>query len=221
MQYIGASVMFRINILDGFIVCALADLFTYLTTSLELALAYPAEVGGYYEFLRSLHGSSCNHAGPLAIVEGVVLALVFKYIVQLKPDIILRLKVFPEEKIRAAWVRPDVLQIRAGDHRHHRYHWILWHISLHDFNHVRCRICRSLIPRGPRWLREMTGKSEEEFQPLIWQWSPPSGEIEAGILHSGCHRRDIGRLGFWLLEGQKERDTRISSVSKWQTSGKK
>jgi cobalt/nickel transport system permease protein len=39
---------------------------------------------------------------PLAIVEGVVLALVFKYIVQLKPDILLRLKVFPEEKIRAA-----------------------------------------------------------------------------------------------------------------------
>ncbi|HNQ25620.1 MAG TPA: energy-coupling factor ABC transporter permease, partial [Methanoregulaceae archaeon] len=39
---------------------------------------------------------------PLAIVEGVVLALVFKYIVKLKPDIILQLKVFPEEKIRAA-----------------------------------------------------------------------------------------------------------------------
>ena len=39
---------------------------------------------------------------PLAIVEGVVLALVFKYIVQLKPDILLRMNVFPEEKINEA-----------------------------------------------------------------------------------------------------------------------
>jgi cobalt/nickel transport system permease protein len=35
-------------------------------------------------------------------VEGIVLALVFKYIVQLKPEILIRLKVFPDEKIRAA-----------------------------------------------------------------------------------------------------------------------
>jgi cobalt/nickel transport system permease protein len=32
----------------------------------------------------------------------VILALVFKYIVQLKPDILIRLNIFPEENINAA-----------------------------------------------------------------------------------------------------------------------
>jgi cobalt/nickel transport system permease protein len=39
---------------------------------------------------------------PLAIVEGIVLALVFKYIITLKPDILIRLKIFSDEKINAA-----------------------------------------------------------------------------------------------------------------------
>lgn len=85
-----------------FLACSLADLFTYFTTSLELALAYPAEVGGSVSSFVLFLGIFAITQVPLAIVEGVVLALVFKYIVQLKPDILLRLKVFPEEKIRAA-----------------------------------------------------------------------------------------------------------------------
>ena len=93
----------RVNMyLTVFLVCALADLFTYFTTSLELALAYPAEVGGVISSFILFMGIFAITQVPLAIVEGVVLALVFKYIVQLKPDILLRLKVFPEEKIRAA-----------------------------------------------------------------------------------------------------------------------
>ena len=39
---------------------------------------------------------------PIAIVEGIVLALVFKYIVLLKPEILLRLRIFSEAKINAA-----------------------------------------------------------------------------------------------------------------------
>ena len=93
----------RVNMyLTVFLVCALADLLTYITTSLELALAYPAEVGGVSSSFILFIGIFAITQVPLAIVEGVVLALVFKYIVQLKPDILLRLKVFPEEKIRAA-----------------------------------------------------------------------------------------------------------------------
>ena len=93
----------RVNMyLTVFLVCALADLFTYFTTSLELALAYPAEVGGIMSSFILFMGIFAITQVPLAIVEGVVLALVFKYIVQLKPDILLRLRVFPEEKIRAA-----------------------------------------------------------------------------------------------------------------------
>jgi cobalt/nickel transport system permease protein len=93
----------QINIyLTVFLACAFADLFTYFTTSLELALAYPAEVGGIGSSFVLFMGIFAVTQVPLAIVEGVVLVLVFKYIVQLKPDILLRLKVFQEEKIRAA-----------------------------------------------------------------------------------------------------------------------
>lgn len=93
----------RVNMyLTVFLVCALADLFTYFTTSLQLALAYPAEVGGVMSSFILFMGIFAITQVPLAIVEGVVLTLVFKYIVQLKPEILLRLKVFPEEKIRAA-----------------------------------------------------------------------------------------------------------------------
>jgi cobalt/nickel transport system permease protein len=85
-----------------FLVCAFADLFTYVITSLELALAYPAEVGGFISSFILFLGIFAITQVPLAIVEGVVLVLVFKYIVQLKPEILIRLKIFPEEKINEA-----------------------------------------------------------------------------------------------------------------------
>lgn len=85
-----------------FLVCAFADLFTYVITSLELALAYPAEVGGFISSFILFLGIFAITQVPLAIVEGVVLVLVFKYIVQLKPDILIRLKIFPEDKINEA-----------------------------------------------------------------------------------------------------------------------
>jgi len=85
-----------------FLVCAIADLFTYVMTSLELALAYPAETGGIVSSFILFMGIFAITQIPLAIVEGVVLALVFKYIVALKPDILIRLGIFSKEKIDAA-----------------------------------------------------------------------------------------------------------------------
>jgi cobalt/nickel transport system permease protein len=85
-----------------FLVCALADLFTYVMTSFELALAYPAETGGVVSSFILFMGIFAITQIPLAIVEGVVLALVFKYIVALKPDILIRLKIFSETQINAA-----------------------------------------------------------------------------------------------------------------------
>ena len=93
----------RVNMyLTVFLACTFADLFTYFTTSLELALAYPAEVGGVGSSFVLFMGIFAITQVPLAIVEGVVLVLVFKYIIQLKPDILLRLGVFPEDTINAA-----------------------------------------------------------------------------------------------------------------------
>jgi cobalt/nickel transport system permease protein len=85
-----------------FLAAALADLFTYVMTAFELALAYPAEVGGIGSSFVLFMGIFAVTQLPLAIVEGVILALVFKYIVQLKPDILIRLHIFPEENINAA-----------------------------------------------------------------------------------------------------------------------
>jgi cobalt/nickel transport system permease protein len=85
-----------------FLVTAFADLFTYVMTSLELALAYPAETGGIGSSFIMFMGIFAIAQIPLAIVEGIVLALVFKYIVALKPDILIRLKIFSEKQINAA-----------------------------------------------------------------------------------------------------------------------
>ena len=85
-----------------FLAAAFADLFTYFTTSLELALAYPAAVGGVGSSFLVFMGIFAVTQVPLAILESIVLVLVFKYIVQLRPGILIRLKVFPEGKIMAA-----------------------------------------------------------------------------------------------------------------------
>jgi cobalt/nickel transport system permease protein len=93
----------RVNLFfTVFLACALADLFTYVMTSLELALAYPAEVGGVAASFGVFFVIFAITQVPLAIVEGIVLALVFKYIIELKPEIISRLRIFPDEAIRAA-----------------------------------------------------------------------------------------------------------------------
>jgi cobalt/nickel transport system permease protein len=88
--------------LTVFLATALADIFTYVTTSAELALAYPAAVGGFASSFIGFMVIFAITQIPLAIVEGVVLALVFKYIVTLKPDILVRMKVFTEAQIAAA-----------------------------------------------------------------------------------------------------------------------
>jgi cobalt/nickel transport system permease protein len=88
--------------LTVFLATALADMFTYLTTSFQLALAFPAETGGFFSSFILFLGIFTVTQVPLAIVEGIVLALVFKYIVALKPDILIRLRIFSEDTINAA-----------------------------------------------------------------------------------------------------------------------
>jgi cobalt/nickel transport system permease protein len=85
-----------------FLACAFADLFTYVVTSLELALAYPAQIGGVGSSFVVFLGIFAITQVPLAILESVILVLVFRYIVQLRPGILIRLKVFPEKTIMAA-----------------------------------------------------------------------------------------------------------------------
>ena len=85
-----------------FIVSAVADLVTYIITSFELAIAYPAQTGGILASFTAFFAIFAVTQIPLAIVEGCVLALVFKYVVALKPEILIKLNVFSEEQILRA-----------------------------------------------------------------------------------------------------------------------
>lgn len=88
--------------LTVFLVTAIADLMTYVITSLELALAYPAQVGGVVSSFAAFFVIFAVTQIPLAIIEGCVLALVFKYIVQMKPEILVTLDVFTKDQIETA-----------------------------------------------------------------------------------------------------------------------
>jgi len=93
----------KVNVyLTVFLVTVIADLVTYVITSLELALAYPAQAGGILTSFEAFFAIFAVTQVPLAIVEGCVLALVFKYIVALKPEILIKLKVFSENQITRA-----------------------------------------------------------------------------------------------------------------------
>ncbi len=85
-----------------FIVSAVADLVTYIITSFELAIAYPAQTGGILASFTAFFAIFTVTQIPLAIVEGCVLALVFKYVVALKPEILIKLNVFSKEQILRA-----------------------------------------------------------------------------------------------------------------------
>jgi cobalt/nickel transport system permease protein len=87
-----------------FLATAFGNWATYLTTSMELALAYPA--GGvltFGAFLNSFEKFAIVFAVtqvPLAIMEGAVSALLFKYVVNVKSDILIEMKVIEDSVVR-------------------------------------------------------------------------------------------------------------------------
>jgi cobalt/nickel transport system permease protein len=86
-----------------FLVTALADLSTYVATSFQLALGAIHPVSGsVISSVILFLGIFAVTQIPIAIIEGIVLALVFRYIVLLKPDILLRLQIFSQAKIDSA-----------------------------------------------------------------------------------------------------------------------
>ena len=59
---------------------------------------------------------------------------------------------------------------------------------------------------GSSLIAELTGKAQEEFQPVIGQWVPPSGEIESALfaLQAAIGGIMVGWVfGYW--KGQKKR----------------
>lgn len=82
-----------------FIAAFLCDLVTYCVTALELALAFPATAGGLMASFAAFLGVFALTQVPLAIVEGLVFVVIFKYIIMLKPDLLLKMKVMTKEKM--------------------------------------------------------------------------------------------------------------------------
>jgi cobalt/nickel transport system permease protein len=89
-----------------FLASAVADLFTYVVTSLQLALAFPAQSGGVMTSFITFAAIFAITQVPLAIIEGIIIALTFKYLIQARGDIIVKLGVLSEEsmiKIRGSF----------------------------------------------------------------------------------------------------------------------
>jgi cobalt/nickel transport system permease protein len=76
-----------------FLAAMLCDLATYIVTSIQLALAFPAASGGVVASFKAFAAVFAITQVPLAVMEGVVTALMFKYILQLRSDVLLKLNV--------------------------------------------------------------------------------------------------------------------------------
>ncbi len=71
-----------------FLAATLGDWATYVVTSLELALAFPADPGGIVTSFKAFATIFALTQIPLAIIEGAITALIFKYIIQVKGDVL-------------------------------------------------------------------------------------------------------------------------------------
>jgi cobalt/nickel transport system permease protein len=83
-----------------FLAATLADWATYLVTAIQLALAFPAASGGVFASFEAFATVFAITQVPLAIVEGVVTALMFKYIVELRSDVLVRMNVVAQSTIK-------------------------------------------------------------------------------------------------------------------------
>jgi cobalt/nickel transport system permease protein len=82
-----------------FLTAMFADFATYVVTSIQLGLAFPAASGGVLTSFKAFALVFAVTQVPLSILEGVVTALMFKYIIQVRSDVLVRLKVASQSTI--------------------------------------------------------------------------------------------------------------------------
>lgn len=80
-----------------FLAAALGDLLTYVTTSIQLALAFPAETGGVAASIVKFMSIFAFTQIPLAISEGILTVLIFNAITAYSKDELLDLKILSKE----------------------------------------------------------------------------------------------------------------------------
>jgi cobalt/nickel transport system permease protein len=87
-----------------FLAAAFGDWATYIVTSTQLALAFPAggvlAFGPFFSSFSKFLAIFAITQVPLAIMEGAVSALLFKYVIEIKSDILIEMKVLDESLIR-------------------------------------------------------------------------------------------------------------------------
>jgi len=95
--------MMRLNVnfyVSAFVTATLADWVTYVVTSTQLALAFPADPGGVEGSLVAFLSVFAITQIPLAILEASLITLLFKYVLQAKGDLMIRLDVLTDSQVR-------------------------------------------------------------------------------------------------------------------------
>lgn len=76
-----------------FSAAALGDLLTYVTTAIQLALAFPAATGGFFTSLPKFLGIFAVTQIPLAVSEGILTVLIFNALVSVSQNELIDLKI--------------------------------------------------------------------------------------------------------------------------------
>jgi len=84
-----------------FLAASLADLLTYVTTSVQLAWAFPDPVGGFIGSFAKFAGIFAITQIPLAISEGLLTVVIFNALARFNPQELQNLKVVPHSEVRA------------------------------------------------------------------------------------------------------------------------
>lgn len=85
------------NSVAVFLAAFLGDLLTYVTTSVQLALAFPSEVGGVMASLIKFLSIFALTQIPLAISEGILTVIVFNLLTVYSPKELMELSVLSKE----------------------------------------------------------------------------------------------------------------------------
>ena len=84
-----------------FLAAALGDLLTYVTTSLQLALAFPDQAGGFAASFAKFAAIFAVTQIPLAISEGLLTVIVFNALARLNPRELKEMNVVTDQEVEA------------------------------------------------------------------------------------------------------------------------
>jgi cobalt/nickel transport system permease protein len=84
-----------------FLAAALADLLTYITTSAQLALAFPDPIGGFTASFAKFAGVFAVTQVPLAISEGFLTVIVFNALARFNPQELKEMNVITSREVEA------------------------------------------------------------------------------------------------------------------------